>query len=239
MFARLPATVCLLCVFVIVGRSEPGSAPGTPLGVYLKTGQDVSNLPIYFMKAELQSLLAPAGFELHWLTSKQARNSSGEKILSVELRGACQPVSSDVGVFKNHSPLASTAVVDGQVLPFAWIDCTALNQFLGPSLPRQSGVERSRIYGRAMARLLAHEFYHMLLETQKHTQTGLSKPQFTVADLLAPSLIFEPSVEASLRTEPPSAQQAASAAPRARASAPVAVSPDTSVADDSDLGFGR
>ncbi len=236
MFARLLATVCLLCAFVTVGRSEPRSAPDTPLGVYLKTGKEVSNLPIFYMKAELEALLAPAGIQLQWLTSEEATRSSHQKLLSVELRGSCRPTWSRVGVFKNHSALASTAVVDGQVLPFAWIDCTALNQFLGPDLPPDSAVERNQIYGRAMARLLAHEFYHMLLATQKHTRTGLSKEEFTVSDLLAPRLAFEPNVEARLRPAPSRTEQAASAPVVAP---PAPLSPDTSVLDDSEAGFAR
>ena len=209
MSARLPATVCLLSFFgVNVGRSEPMPAPSTPLGVYLRTDQNASSLPIRFMQAELSSLLASAGIPITWLDTAQARSDSRGKLLSVELRGSCRPVWSSTGVYKDHSALASTAVVDGKVLPFAWIDCTALNQFLGPGLPRDSAEERSRIFGRAMARVLAHEFYHMLLATQEHTRTGLSKAQFSVADLLAERLVFEASVEAKLRPEPTPPQRA-------------------------------
>jgi hypothetical protein len=42
-----------------------------------------------------------------------------------------------------------------------------------------------------MARLLAHEFYHVLAQTDDHTQTGIAKARFSTADLLAEHFDFE------------------------------------------------
>jgi hypothetical protein len=42
-----------------------------------------------------------------------------------------------------------------------------------------------------MARLLAHEFYHVLAQTEHHTETGVAKARFSTADLLADHFHFE------------------------------------------------
>jgi hypothetical protein len=53
-----------------------------------------------------------------------------------------------------------------------------------------------------MARLLAHEFYHVLAQTDDHTQTEISKARFSTADLLAEHFDFEAAALERLR--PPS-----------------------------------
>jgi hypothetical protein len=42
-----------------------------------------------------------------------------------------------------------------------------------------------------MARLLAHEFYHVLGQTNSHALAGIAKARFSTADLLADHLDFE------------------------------------------------
>ncbi|MEO8097017.1 MAG: hypothetical protein ABI811_04905 [Acidobacteriota bacterium] len=153
------------------------------------------------MRKELQELMASAGVQLVWLDSKN--NISVDRMVSVELRGDCQFGSGKSGKFKDHSALASTAVQDGKVLPFSWVDCVALDQFVRPALHDESKAERSEIYGRAMARLLAHEFYHVLAQTEAHTSSGISKTAFSVNDLLADHLTFQTEALTALHIEAP------------------------------------
>ena len=42
-----------------------------------------------------------------------------------------------------------------------------------------------------MARLLAHEFYHILAQTDDHAPSGIAKARFSTADLLADHFDFE------------------------------------------------
>jgi hypothetical protein len=77
------------------------------------------------------------------------------------------------------------------VLPFSSIDCTALTRALGPVT--------EDVYGRAMARVLAHELYHVLTQTTDHSRTGIAKTCFTTGDLLSSRLDFENNILAQLR----------------------------------------
>jgi hypothetical protein len=97
-------------------------------------------------------------------------------------------------------------VVDGKVLPFSWLDCTALNRFLAPVASAKQKAQQDELYGRSMARLLAHELYHVLAQTDDHAASGIAKARFSAADLLADHLDFETAELDRLR--PPSAMQA-------------------------------
>jgi hypothetical protein len=201
MYARLLAFVCLLSCSVPIGRAEPLSVREATVGVYLQVDANASSLSLQAMRLELRDLMVPTGLNLVWTNARG--NSRIDKLIAVELRGTCQAGTEKKSGFKDRSPLASTAVTDGKVLPFSWVDCKALDQFMQPELNKLSADERDEAYGRAMARLLAHEFYHVLAETQKHTKHGISKTSFSVSDLMAPSLPFMPESLAQLRIEVP------------------------------------
>ena len=81
--------------------------------------------------------------------------------------------------------MGSSAVADGKVLPFSWVDCTVLAQLLEPYLTRTPKERRELAYGRAMARVLAHEFYHVLGHTLSHTVSGLTRARLEPSDLLS------------------------------------------------------
>ena len=193
MYARLLAFVCLFCSNALFGGSVAALASNSTLGVYLKAD---SSATLSFMREELTDLLVPAGIRLQWLAP--GASSRADRTISVELRGSCRPGDSSQK-FKNRTALASTAVQDGKVLPFSWVNCAALGRFLGSSLNSVSN--RDEVYGKAIARLLAHEFFHVLTESGEHTSSGVSKTAFTLADLLANRLTFHQDALSLLRLD--------------------------------------
>lgn len=71
--------------------------------------------------------------------------------------------------------LGSTAVQDGQVLPYGQVFCDALRRVLPVA---EFDIDRTRgdaILGRAAGRVLAHELYHILKQTTHHPATGIAK----------------------------------------------------------------
>ena len=203
MSARLLLVILLLCCSAGDGFAESTNAPSVPLAVYLKADQPLSSLPLQSAKVELELLLAPAGIELVWIEASNPQPIQASRLISVELVGTCDPAVDQPEAFVNHTALASTAVVDGDVLPFITVDCAALNQFLEQDLVGhvEEAVFRHRaeVYGRAVARLLAHEFYHVLAKTQEHGRAGIAKTSFTLRDLMVPELTFEESELSMLR----------------------------------------
>ena len=194
MYARLMATLCLLPVSAFFAQADSDVPTGATLEVYVK-GQEASTPDVLkAMNRELVTLMQPAGFRVVWRGVSDPPSTAGaEHLVMVELRGVCMAQFSSMASAPLSSPfpLASSSVADGKVLPFSWVDCTALNRFLAPVAAGQSQAGQDDLYGRSMARLLAHEFYHILAQTDDHAPSGIAKARFSTADLLAEHLDFE------------------------------------------------
>ena len=172
------------------------------LAVYLKTAASQSARPLDSMRRELSRLMQTAGYELEWRGPQDPNIDTSAFLAVVELRGDCEAVSGNLlsgSTLPGMAQLASTFVSDGQVLPFSWVNCGNVTKLLAPSLVDQPAAHGDFIFGRAVARLIAHEFYHMLMQTRAHTRNGISKPCFTAADLLSNSFDFENAALAQLQ----------------------------------------
>ena len=142
----------------------------------------------------LRDLMEPAGFAVEWKNMSERR--AGEDyahLATVDFKGGCavnsaNAPSNSAGDLRS---LASTAVVDGQVLPFSTVNCDALRKVLGPALSSAPWSDRPAIFGRAAARVLAHELFHMLAQTKSHSVQGVSKACFGLSDLTAAQFRFD------------------------------------------------
>jgi hypothetical protein len=207
LFARLQALACLLlfsgdCVV----RSEPVVPADQPLVVYLKRGANRPGESIKTFRRELDALMRSAGYRLEWREAGSHPEAESAFVTVVELRGICQPAS-DLAA-RTVSPasefsLGSTAVSDGQVLPFSWVNCEALTRVLAPALVAQHPARRDYLYGRAIARVVAHELYHVLTNQREHSATGLAKARFSVDELMANRFEFGSEASAALLTSGP------------------------------------
>jgi hypothetical protein len=174
--------------------------------IYLKAGTaDVA--AVTYMKRELSGLMQTAGYRLDWLNASAAipdvRNG---QLVVLDLTGSCsakqaptESASEDWGI----ESLASTPVSDGQVLPFSTLHCDSLNRVLGRTIAAEPAQRRPWLYGRAMARLAAHELYHVLSDTREHSREGVAKPCFSARDLLADHFEFETAALARMRRTAP------------------------------------
>jgi hypothetical protein len=154
------------------------------------------------MRQELARLMQTAGYELEWRGPQDSHIDTVAFLAVVEFKGDCE-VPSEIlppsRILRGVTDLASTFISDGQVLPFSWVNCANVTRFLAPALLDQPAAYGDFIFGRAIARLIAHEFYHMLIQTRDHTRKGVSKPYFTAADLMNNSFEFEGAVLAQLQ----------------------------------------
>jgi hypothetical protein len=201
MFARLLALCCLSISVYSTGWAASSQPANAKLAVYLKTPASQTIRPLDSMKRELARLMQTAGYTLEWRGPQDSNIDTGAFLAMVELRGDCEAPSgkpSAGATLPGMADLASTSVSDGHVLPFSWVNCANVTQFLTPALADLPGARADFILGRAIARLVAHEFYHMLMQTREHTGIGISKPCFTAGDLLTERFEFEHSVLAQL-----------------------------------------
>jgi len=88
--------------------------------------------------------------------------------------------------------LAATDVADGRVLPFGSVDCDTLRRFIAPKLKFLSPEEKNARLGRAIARVGAHEIYHMLTGSEGHARWGIARARHSREELTAPAFAFAP-----------------------------------------------
>jgi hypothetical protein len=192
MFARLlVATCCLLNTAVCFERPETAGPPRREVLVYLKSAPNQPTKPVEEMKREAGALMETAGYHLSWRNLPNPGGAVDAFVAVVELRGICQPPrpGEPVDPLLQPAPLASTAIVNGEVLPFSWVECDTLSRVLAPALSRYD--RQNYLYGRAMGRLLAHELFHILTTSADHDAGGVAKRSFNAQDLLSNRFGFE------------------------------------------------
>lgn len=166
------------------------SAEG-PLSVYLRNTEAVSPRVIAALQAEVEALLTPAAIRVNWQSQSTDVVS---RIAVVRLTGRCEtdaPIPGGVRFAKSDAEaLGQTQVVDGKVLPIADIRCDAVRLFIADQLKSAPAADRDELLGRAVARVMAHELYHILLRTRSHGRDGLARPAQTSAELVAARTVF-------------------------------------------------
>jgi len=145
------------------------------LGLYAGSARGLNAESRLVMKAELKRLLEPAGIEIVWKDSAGRRSGEDFELIAVSsFEGSCSPEGP--AQIPASASLADTSISDGHVLPFFRVDCARLIQMLG----RHIG---SSVLGRALARVIAHEIYHIVARTADHQETGVAKAIFSAQDL--------------------------------------------------------
>jgi hypothetical protein len=197
MSARYAAILCAASLTTMVGASSSThtSTPDAALVVFLSGVAKQPKGPMRHMQAALSGLMQQAGYRIEWREGNGGAEVDRGDLIVLELRGVCDPTASlaarGVGGSQKWNSLGSSAVEGLRVLPFASVDCSALNRIVSPELVTDFAARREEMFGRAMARVAAHEFYHILQQTTRHTRHGIAKSSITAAELLSDDFGFE------------------------------------------------
>lgn len=202
MFARSIATLvwamgCAACF----GGAAPAASENHSVVVYVKAGPDQPKEPVEQMERGASAILEAAGYTLEWRNlSSESSQAIDANVAVVELHGVCRAPQRGAGLrpLDERSILASTAVSDGEILPFSWLECETLSRMLAEPLSKNLG-ERDFLYGRAMGRVIAHELYHVLTKSRHHDGNGVAKEGFTAQDVLADRFVFDAPTLARMR----------------------------------------
>lgn len=164
--------VSLGLLFAAVAR------PASPVAVLLQFDRPYSGPAVDAMQREAGAILSPAGYRLEWhLLHSELAGRLYPDLVVVHFRGNCA-ASPASGVIANGEALASTAVADGQVLPFSEVQCDQVRRMLGFQ-------SNASTLGRALGRIVAHEMFHMLAATGQHGKDGVARPSYTSRELLS------------------------------------------------------
>ena len=188
MSCTLRALLLVLCV------SFCANAETRTLALYLTPARGLDVEATRVMHDELQQLLAPAGIDVAWKSLADRKPGENFDLVAVTtFDGNC--AGEQVARGPIVASLADTSIADGHILPFFRIDCNLLMRVLG------SRVE-APVLGRALARVAAHEIYHIVAQTTDHQDAGIAKATFSVRDLTAPR--FELDAWSLIRMRPQS-----------------------------------
>ncbi len=140
------------------------------------------------MKRELGTILQDSGIRVDWRDqSDVAASESFPNLVVVKFRGKCrmEPVPY---LYDERGPLAFTYSTDGAVLPFSEIECDKVRSSLRTAMWGGDYKRSDVLFGRALARVLAHELYHVLAKTHSHAGQGIAEKALSGAQLISERL---------------------------------------------------
>ncbi|PWU02991.1 MAG: hypothetical protein C5B51_19805 [Terriglobia bacterium] len=181
------------------GARDANSAPVT---LYTHFQQEPAPPLVEAIEDELEAIMSPAGVRFEWYPLSDAGGRVSTQLAVIHFKGECDAsgLRSDAGY---PGPLGWTHISDGEILPFIDVNCDGLRLFVQRDLIGMPFAKRDEVLGRAIARILAHELYHLLAHTKEHAGKGIAKAAYSVEELLAGTLQFGKKECASLRSHAP------------------------------------
>lgn len=167
-----------------------GGSRETPVRLYTQFQYPPPDAVLEALQAELDTVMQPSRLDLQWRSLESATGSEvSPELVVVHFKGHCD-VNGLLSVGAYAGPLGWTHLSDGEILPFVDINCDAVRLFLQRGLIHLPDAERPTAFGRAVARVMAHELYHALARTTKHGSSGIAKPAYSMQELLGARFEF-------------------------------------------------
>lgn len=174
-------------------------AEAAPITVYTHFDQECSAVSLEEMKAELSTIMSPIGLSFEWRSLDAARgNEVAVELVVVNFKGKCE-MEDMVSSKTEPGALGWTHMSDGDVLPFSDVECDRIRRFINPLVGAKDPERRQAILGRAMGRVLAHEFYHIFTNTTRHASRGVAKAFYSAGELVSEKFEFQSRETGTLR----------------------------------------
>lgn len=181
--------------------ANAAQAGKAPLGVYYSFDAPAPAALVTVMQSELARIFAPSGVTVAWRSATPSDNHPEDfpGLVLFRFIGRCTTDDIPDDVNPEGQSLGETAISDGHVLPFATVNCERIKAFIAPMLKRMPTQWKTEMMGRALARVSAHEIYHMLTGVAKHDDSGIFRPVNTRTDLTTTTFSFAPPEQNWLR----------------------------------------
>ncbi len=181
---------CCLTLSALSAFSATVGGAGAPLRIYTEFQSAPTQASERSLESEMAALVSPIGLDVEWRALSAPRyGESSAALVVVTFTGSC-----DTARLQPRRPtggsLAWTHISDGVILPFVDIDCDRLHDLLQARLLQLDSRKRDQLLGRAMARVLGHEVYHVFAGTRHHGKSGVAQPAFSAAELLSNDFTF-------------------------------------------------
>jgi hypothetical protein len=182
-------SICgMLILYPVMGeRMEKPAIPDVLTVVVLPAGP-FAPPAIDEMTREVARVMKTTGLKFKWSIGVD-RQVFDEPLAIVKLPGTCS--MDPLGAAGKPGPLGWTHSSDGGLLPFSELACDNIRRAIQAEMRNDDQLRGNGLLGRAMGRVLAHELFHVIAATKKHTNSGVSQPALTAAELIADRLEFD------------------------------------------------
>jgi hypothetical protein len=192
-------TLLVLTLAVISGFAQTRQAPVATITLYTQFQIEAPKSVTDGVRNELKSIMDPVGLHFDWRRlSPATSNEVSVELAVLTFKGRCD-ADNLISARGNPGALGWTHISDGVILPFSDIDCDRMRTFLQRDLLSFPAEQRNEKFGRAMARVVAHELYHILANTTKHGSCGVGRASYSVNELLGGVFQFERKESEALR----------------------------------------
>ncbi len=187
----------------VAAAAEPSSSRFAPptVGILVKFERRPPSIFSKMLQHQVKAIFRPSGLDLEWeILGEKKLPSTYDRVVIVEMRGFCNPnrFQEPREARDQKAPLGWTMVNDGEVLPYAVVDCDRIRQVLSGANRRSTDFPSPAVYYRLAGRVLAHELMHVLLRTSEHHQSDCMRSPLRATDLEAEPRL-QPSEIAALR----------------------------------------
>lgn len=197
----------LTILLALLALSSAAARAEVPIGTQLTVVVDfdhssASNLEgsLDEMYQETRRLLKPTGVALDFRRRDEwGATDSAEDLVLFRITGTCR-MGDYAMLFDERGILGWSHTVDGQVLPFGRISCDQVRRIVDPEIARRGRADRDRLFGRAMARVMAHEIFHMVGRTHSHGKSGFIQASLSGRELIADKLDLSRKDQTLLKT---------------------------------------
>jgi hypothetical protein len=155
------------------------------------------------LEDEVEDIMGPLGRHFVWRSLATVKgNEISSELAVLTFKGHCDVEGLTLREI-HPGALGWTHVSDGAILPFSEIDCDRVKGFVQKELLFKKSSDREEAFGRAIARVVAHELYHIFAQTHHHGADGVAKSAYTVHELLSDDFHFEERDCQALRSKTP------------------------------------
>lgn len=181
------------------GIDVPVAPP--PLTVLLDYDRPVSLAASQALASELTSILSDSNINVTLRLRKDIpEHSEFRDLVLFRMKGTCSMQALPIAALSDErGPLALTHEVNGELLPFGEVECDRVRQSLQRTLGRGNPQKYETQFGIALARVMAHELYHMKAHSASHTKEGVTKAALSSEELSTGKLMLPPKARTLLQ----------------------------------------
>ena len=182
----------------------PGLVSASTLTVLVDYDRPAAPATVKALESELASIMAASEIRVSLKNRAElADHEQFENVVLFHMRGTCSMKAMPVGALSDErGPLAMTYSVNGELLPFGEVQCdrvrASVRRTVGLSDPEAHEPE----FGVALARVMAHEVYHMVAHTADHSHAGVAKAALSSRELTGKRLDLDPAAKSAIQTPP-------------------------------------